>query len=364
MDLNEELLYYWLALCPFTALKKNKLLQELSIFEIYDRMGADKDVEDFIGAELAAKSKLLKNASFLERSLEEMYKHGVRFVSKVNKYYPQKLRQSEAVPPIVLFYKGDVSLLGTPSVAVVGTRHPSDYGRQAAESIAEALSGYCVTLVSGMATGIDAYAHAAALKADVKTVAVLGSGLNKPTPLSNINLFRSICESGLVVSEYPINAEAGKHTFPERNRIISALSEVTIVVEAAEKSGALITADRALEQGRELLAVPGSIFSAKSKGTNALLKNGASPFTSVQDILSILKVQYTKISQKNSSLTLDFFEQTIYNLLQNGEKDINELCDQSGFAIKDLILILFSLEFKDAVIALPNKTYKVRGLKI
>jgi DNA processing protein len=305
-----------------------------------------------------------KSADFLERELDKMFERGVGYICIADARYPEPLRQKQVVPPCVLFYKGDISVLQDACVAVVGTRHCSAYGREVAEKLCAELAGYAISVVSGMATGVDAYAHAAALNAGGRTAAILGSGLDKPTPLANLELFDRIAENGLVLSEYPLGTEASKYTFPERNRLIAGASRACVIVEAAAKSGALITADRALEQGREVFAVPGNITSPKSEGTNTLIKNGARPLTATQDILAFFNMQNTKINQNHTSIPLDIFEQKLYNLLRDGALSVNELAERSGFSLPEVITLLFSLEMKEEIKREPNNMYTVAGRAI
>jgi DNA processing protein len=203
-------------------------------------------------------------------------------------------------PPRELFVRGmgDLALLSEPSVAVVGARACSSYGRSAARSLGRELAAAGLVVTSGMARGIDGEAHRGALEAGGRTVAVLGCGVDRDYPAAHAELARRICEGGLVVSEYEPGIEPAPWRFPARNRIIAGLSRATLVVEARERSGALITADFALEEGRDVLAVPGEITSALSAGTNALLKLGATPVTSADDVLELFDLQPAKVERE------------------------------------------------------------------
>ena len=201
--------------------------------------------------------------------------------------YPALLREI-IDPPLALHFRGDLSLLSTPSVAVVGSRRASPYGINAATQIARDLSAAGVTIVSGLALGIDAAAHAAALDASGRTVAILGTGIDVTYPRSNGRLLRRIESEGLVLSEFPPGTPPMPENFPMRNRVISGLSLGTVIVEATARSGSLITARMAAEQGREVFAVPGSIFSAGAEGTHRLIQYGAKLVHDVDDILEEL----------------------------------------------------------------------------
>ena len=202
-----------------------------------------------------------------------------------DKYYPNKLKLIYD-PPELLYCLGDIRLLNEPSIAIVGTRNASNYGKRIAYNLSQELSKRGVTIISGLASGIDSYAHEGAFKNVGKTIAVLGSGIDVIYPKENEDLYKSIIKNGgLIVSEFPLGTKPEKDNFPKRNRIISGLSDGVVVVEAKKKSGALITADLALEQGRSVFAVPGNIDSQNSEGTNNLIKEGAVPVTSYLDIL-------------------------------------------------------------------------------
>ncbi len=206
-------------------------------------------------------------------------------------------------PPPRLYLRGaaDVTLLEAPAVAIVGARACSSYGRSVARSLGRDLAVAGVVVVSGMARGIDGEAHRGALDGGGATVAVLGCGVDRDYPAAHAELARRICDAGLVVSEYEPGVEPAPWRFPARNRIIAGLCRATVVVEARERSGALITADFALEEGREVLAVPGEITSALSVGANALLRLGATPVTRVEDVLEAYGLERTRPEESRPS---------------------------------------------------------------
>ena len=204
--------------------------------------------------------------------------------------YPVRLKDTKN-PPKELFYRGDISLASKLSVAIVGTRKATRYGIWAAMNLAEKLAGHGVIVTSGMAFGIDSCGHRGAIKGGGKTIAVLGSGVDICSPASNRALRDEILKDGLVISEFPPGMQANKHTFPQRNRIISGLSVATVVVEAGLSSGSLITAEFAAEQGREVYAVPGNIDSPYSLGANKLIKEGALPIVVIDDLLDDLGIK-------------------------------------------------------------------------
>jgi DNA processing protein len=213
---------------------------------------------------------------------------GFRWLARLDPGFPPLLRAVHDSPP-GLFLRGsaDPGLLSRPAVAIVGARVCSPYGRQVARMLGRELAAAGLVVVSGLALGVDAEAHRGALEADGATVAVLGCGVDRDYPAKHAELARQLCADGLVVSEYAPRVEPAPWRFPARNRIIAGLAQATVVVEARERSGALITADFALEEGREVFACPGEITSALSAGTNALLRLGATPLTSSADVLEV-----------------------------------------------------------------------------
>lgn len=231
-------------------------------------------------------------ASFDEHSyLAQLEKQGFRWLARGDSMFPPRLAAIHD-PPLGLFLRGaaDVELLHRPAVSIVGARACSSYGEEVATSFARAAACAGVIVVSGLARGVDAAAHRGAL-AEGLTVAVLGCGVDRDYPRTHAFLAARIAEQGLIVSEYPPGVEPAPWRFPARNRVVAGLATVTVVVEARERSGALITADLALEEGREVLAVPGEITSQLSQGTNGLLRLGATPATCVDDLLEALGVE-------------------------------------------------------------------------
>jgi DNA processing protein len=238
-------------------------------------------------------------------------------------------------PPARLFLRGngDVTLLAEPAVAIVGARACSPYGAQVARMLGRELAGAGVVIVSGLARGIDGEAHRGALETDGHTVAVLGCGIDRDYPAAHTMLARSIAERSLIVSEYEAGVEPAPWRFPARNRIIAGLCAATIVVEARERSGALITADFALEEGREVFAVPGEITSALSAGTNALLRLGATPLTAAAEVLESLGIQSPPERAAPGNPILDLLPATA-----------DELVRKTGLAVGEVIAALAELD--------------------
>ncbi len=278
--------------------------------------------------------------------------------------YPEVLREIPDAPT-VLYVKGNWSVLKDPSVAIVGSRHASLYGLGIARKFAMELAQSGLTIVSGLARGIDTAAHEGALKANGVTVAVLGCGLSHVYPLENKKLSQAIAEGGAVISEFPMETPPASFNFPRRNRIISGLSKGVVVVEAALKSGALITSDFALEQGRDVFAVPGRVGELGSEGANRLIKQGAKLTTSVEDILEELALELQEYRQvpsasKNdgaSNVDLTSEERVVCASVDDEPIHLDELVEKTGLTVTQAALALFQLELKKLVRQLPGQKY-------
>lgn len=286
-----------------------------------------------------------------ERERERLHKEQVSILTWCDPAYPPLLREIDAPPP-VLYLKGKLAEADLFSLAVVGTRSADDYGRQVTERLVTELIGGKITIVSGLALGIDTLAHEAALNANGRTLAVQACGLNIVYPAKNARLARRIVESGqgALLSEYPLDVRPESGSFPARNRIISGLSQGVLVVQAGERSGALITASFALKQGRDVFAIPGSIFSSRSLGTNRLIRDGAQLVLEVRDILNALNLfmlpQQREIEQM---LPENAEEQALLALLSHEPLHIDQLILESGLPAPTVTSTLTMLELKGAV---------------
>ncbi|MDA8219875.1 MAG: DNA-processing protein DprA [Dehalococcoidales bacterium] len=294
------------------------------------------------------------------REVDLLHQRGVRAITLADEDYPERLRQIYA-PPAVLYVHGEIIPGDELAVAVVGTRRATMYGREAAERLAADLAANRVTVVSGLARGVDTVAHRAAVDVGGRTVAVLGSGLDVIYPAENKRLAEAIREQGAVVSEYPLGTKPDAANFPPRNRIISGLSLGTLVVEAGEESGALITADFALEQNREVLAVPGPIFARTSRGTNKLIQQGAKLVLCAQDILDELNLtsapQQLEMRELLAAEGGNAVEVSLLKVLSQEPQHIDEVCRQSGLAIADVSSALAMMELKGLVRQLGGMHY-------
>jgi DNA processing protein len=291
--------------------------------------------------------KRVRKSTTPEQTLERLHKLGITPLTLGDSDYPDNLRQV-ADPPPVLFARGAVLPCDAQAVALVGTRRATSYGRAVAERLATDLARAGVTLVSGLAKGIDTFAHAAAVRAGGRTVAVLGNGLDQVYPPENTSLATSIVTSrqGALVSEFAPGIPPDAVNFPRRNRIISGLSRITVIVEAGEPSGALITADFALEQGRDVMAVPGSIYSPASAGANALLKQGATPVTCGDDILHALGTPSEDDSVARAMPDLGPSEATVWQVLDHQPRHVNELVLRLPMPVGAVSAALAMLELK------------------
>lgn len=285
-----------------------------------------------------------------------MIKEGIYVINYNEKLYPEKLKYYEDAPT-VLFYKGNIEKLKkNKSVAIVGSRNHSYYGENVTKIIADKLGENNINVISGMAKGIDSFAHSACLKSNGYTCAILGCGVDIIYPKSNRELYYEIANKGCLISEYTPGTPPYAYNFPLRNRIISGISNLVIVVEASQKSGSLITASCALEQGMDVMAVPGSIFSEKSIGTNKLIKDGAYPLTSVEDIFQVLNISYVHKKEGKPSFN-NRTEEKIFKIIKDNPIHIDDIIKITNIDIKQLYEVLFELQFKNQITCLSGNYY-------
>ena len=296
---------------------------------------------------------------------EKFLEMGISFVSKEMETFPEKLRYIDN-PPYSIYYKGKLPNEKRKSVAIVGARRCSEYGRYMAEKIAERLSEYQVSVISGMAKGVDAYAHIGALRRKGETYAVLGSGVDVCYPAAHKQLYEEILGVGGVLSEYPPKTPPKACFFPARNRIISALCDVLVLIEAKEKSGSLITADFALEQGKDIFACPGRATDELSYGCNAYIRQGAGIVTSVDSFLTDIGVlQGEKYRQENlfekfPNLLLEKEELLVYSCLDLRPKSLEEISYRTGLKTQYLISLLQNM-LQKGVLRETFQNYYIRA---
>lgn len=283
----------------------------------------------------------------------------IRVITWDDADYPARLREI-AQPPPVMYLRGDFIEDDAWAVAIVGTRRVSSYGRQVTEEIATFLAQNGVTVVSGLARGVDGIAHQAALNAGGRTLAVLGSGVDRIYPPEHRNLAEAISKSGAILSDYPPETPPEASNFPPRNRIISGLSMASIIIEAGATSGALITANFAVEQGREVFAVPGNIFAPQSKGPNKLIQNGAHPLLKPQDILDVLDL--TRVTEQRTArqlLPTDETEAQLLKALDYEPTHVDEIRAKTGLDVAKVSSTLVMMELKGMVRHVGGMNYVV-----
>lgn len=295
----------------------------------------------------------------IQKYFQELDRLSIKVITKQDKEYPINLLDLEDAP-LILYVRGNIKTGDVNSVAIVGTRKMTAYGREVATMLAYELASYGVTIVSGLALGIDAAAHKAAIDASGRCIAVLASGLDRVTPASNINLAKDIIKNGgAIVSESPLGAEIWRSSFPLRNRIISGLARAVIVVEGAKKSGTLLTASAAAEQGRQVFAVPGQINSPLSAAPHFLLKAGAKMATNVSDILEELDMQL-KVDRQAVEKVLPSSkdEEELIKILANEQLHLDELARITGLAVHEISARLTGMELKGLVKNIGKGMYK------
>lgn len=353
---SEETYWIWLSSVPGIGPNRFYKLIEMfgNAYNVWQAVSSDKS--QAIGV-LDAKSwnslRQSCNEQYIQLLLDKLYKNDVNAVLLSSPSYPSNLKNIYNPPP-VLYMKGNVDdNTDRLALAVVGTRRCSAYGRAVVDKLCPPLVEAGITIISGMARGVDGLAHRAAIQSNGRTIAVLGSGVDRIYPPEHRQLYYDIILHGAVVSEFPPGMEPIRNNFPQRNRVISGLSMATLVIEAGDKSGALITADFALEQGRDVMAVPGNITSANSIGTNRLIKQGAKPVTNADDILeefgiNIVNSMIAGKKMDNYQLTID--EQKVLAFFEDGQSiDAEKLCELSKMGIAQVNALLTSLEIKGII---------------
>lgn len=288
---------------------------------------------------------------------DKIQKEGIKILTWQDETYPQRLKEIDQSPP-VLYIRGEYLPDDLFSVAIVGTRRVTPYGRQITEELSAFLAANGMTVISGLARGVDAVAHQSTLKAGGRTIAVLGSGVDKIYPPEHRALAEQMMERGALISDYAPGTPPDASNFPPRNRIISGLSLAVVVVEAGETSGALITAEFAAEQGREVFAVPGSILAPQSKGTNKLIQNGALPLLSVTDLMQTLDI--TRVGEHKAARKImpsDAIEAKLLTVLTNEPMQIDEIQNHTELPIEKVSASLALMELKGMVRQVGGMNY-------
>jgi DNA processing protein len=361
--LSEKEAYLVLNMIPGLGLRTKKLLLERFLTPLKALHAPSSELKKIprIRKETIEHIINYKQKIKYKNELEKVKKQNITLLTLKDNNYPENLKNIYD-PPIVLYTKGTLKSQDSLSIAIVGSRRTSIYGKEIAEKLSFELARYGITIVSGMARGIDTASHKGALMAGGRTIAVLGSGLNVIYPPENKKTYNEIISSGAVLSEFPLDTPPYKTNFPCRNRIISGLSLGVVIIEAAQKSGSLITAQCALEQGREVYALPGKINSPTSMGTNQLIKEGAKLITKSEDILEdlmpLLKNKISLLKKDNSSnINLSDEEQKIIQIITEEPIHIDILSKKLSIPTHTLLSKLMHLELKKAIKQLPGKYF-------
>ncbi len=323
-----------------------------------------KQIKAMKGIRDEIKEKILYNRNIdnIKNMLNNIEKQNVNILTILDEEYPSELRYLNDSPQ-VLYTKGNTFVNDSISIAIVGSRKATAYGKWACEKFTKELVGFGVTIVSGLASGIDTLAHKTTLENGGKTIAVLGNGIDIIYPKRNLSLYKEIESEGTIITEFPLGTQPLAYNFPQRNRIISGLSRGVVVIEAQEKSGSLITAHHALDQGKDVFALPGNINSIFSGGTNRLIKDGAKPLLTIDDIIEeiyelqemILKNNVNKIDYSNYSET----EVKIIRILESGPVHSDIIAYKIGMDIQVAMSLLTVLELKGAIKELSSRVFTI-----
>lgn len=349
---------YWL------CLGKNSHIGSLTFSEILSKNVPLKTIFGAKEAELLSYGfrektikEILKCQDFdPDRLLGDLDKRGIKFMTINDPEYPELLKEIYD-PPAIIYYLGEIEK-DSLNVGLVGSRKPTDYGQEVTHEFAYQLARNGITIVSGMAIGVDTIAHEAALEAGGKTIAVLGCGLDHLYPSRNVALAKNIIKSGAIITEFPLGTPPLRHNFPIRNRIISGLSRGVLVTEAAESSGSLITASSALEQNRDVYAVPGPIFNLNSRGPNNLLKMGAKAVTSSQDIFDDLNLDITA-SSKPMPIAESGEEELIIKFLTAAAAHIDAIIKNTEIPQQKVASVLTMMELSGKIKHTGGMVYKL-----
>ncbi len=309
-----------------------------------------------------------KNREVYEKEFDSILKNAekknIHIISIIDEDYPENLRKIFDAP-VLLYYKGKLDKTDKYSLSIVGTRTPTEYGKYNCEKFTEKLSELGIPVISGFARGIDSIVHSVCIKNNNLTYAVLGSGVDVVYPAENRKLYNELVEKGAVISEFPIGAKPDKVNFPRRNRIISGISLGSLIIESGIKGGSLLTAEFAIDQDKEVFAIPGYINSKQSEGTNEIIKRGqAKLVTNIDDIISELEIKLKPVLKKDliekeekAVKDLNDSEKKIYDMLEYEPIHIDKINETTGLSVSDCLVNLLSLEFKSLVRQTPGKNF-------
>lgn len=337
----------WLVMLNVNDNTKIEMIKKYGSAEkIYDSF-------DEIKLELNLKTNYIKEVELkkADEIADWICKNKIGFITYFDKEYPCELQNIDN-PPYGLFFKGNINILKERKVSIVGSRLCSQYGLEITKLLTKELISFNITIISGGAKGIDSTAHKTCIEGLGKTVIVLGCGIDVVYPMQNKYLFKQVEKDGLIITEFLPGVKPLKRNFPRRNRIISGLSELVIVVEASEKSGSLITARLAAEQGKEILAIPGSVFSKASIGCNKLIRDGAQVFTDMGDLRVLLN-----LTCKDKERIISPIKQKILSIVSDEPIHIDEIVNKTFIDREAIFNVLFDMQIKNEIISLPGNYY-------
>jgi len=360
---SEDQLKYWLALLRAPGVGSKTFINTLASFspeQLFSQsqttlstLGLQQKSIDFIKA---------PDWALIENDLLWVKQKGNAVITLYDSLYPSQLKEINSPPPL-LFTKGNQELLTQTQISIVGSRNPSPLGEQTAVEFSQSLAQHGFTITSGLALGIDAASHLGALNINGRTIAVTGTGLDRVYPAKNKDLATQIAQTGLLISEFPPGTTAKANHFPRRNRIISGLCIGLLVVEAARKSGSLITARMALEENREVFAITGSIHNPLARGCNALIKEGAKLVENTQDILDELSLYNQQPEETEPEIlksTLDLEQQNLLNLIMFSPTSVDWLVQESSFSVEAISSMLLMLELQGCIASTPGGYMRIK----
>ena len=358
---------YWVAFSSIEQIDSSFTLKLFDHFKDIEKAfnASSNDLKNIEGLSVKKAENFLKLRDKVntEKVLSEVTNRGIKYLTFDDERYPYMLKNIDN-PPSILYYKGDLESINfEKTLAVVGPRRTSKYAKDAVNLIISQLANTDICIVSGLASGIDTSAHTAAIENGLKTIGVIASGFDFVYPTANADLYRKIENgSGVIFTEYYPTFEPLKFRFPQRNRIVSGLSYGTLVAEASIKSGALITANLTLEQGRELMCIPGLITNPNTEGIYKLLKNGATLVTSASDILEALNWEIKTTEQLKINLTdINETEEKILKSIEIEEKGVDEIMSETGIDFDTLLINLTTMELKGIIEQVNGDRYKRVG---
>jgi len=358
---------YWIWLSSLTRISSKNFYDIIASFEdaqnVWDSVKLNTTAFDFLSDEKKACIYEYHTEGYIDHLLNECEKKNIIPITLLDDAYPVYLKEIHTPPPVI-YVKGNLSGLTKKSIAIVGTRRCTRKSLKYTEQLAKDLALNDVCVISGMARGIDTAAHTGALNANGKTYAVLGSGTDIVYPTENQALYERIQENGAIISEYVPGTQPLSMNFPARNRIISGLSQATLIVESMMKGGANITMKYATDQGRDVMAIPGAPYENTSQLPNFIIKNGGIMVENADDVLREYGWKYSQTKSKkavNINLQLDFFEQRIYNLLLQGDFNIEEIENNVEIEPEALYSSLSMMELKGIIERLPGNSFGIKS---